>query len=69
MRQQALTVDAIARALNEPIHRVQYAIKTRGIEPESMVGHICVFSPEAVDRLACILRDIDRQSARRQGVA
>jgi hypothetical protein len=30
---RALTVGAIASELREPIHRIQYAIKTRGIEP------------------------------------
>lgn len=63
----APTIGAIARELNEPLHRVQYAIRTRGIEPESMAGHIRVFPPETVERVAAILRDIDRQAARREG--
>jgi hypothetical protein len=66
--QQALTIGAIASELHEPIHRVQYAIRTRGIEPEAVAGHIRVFSPETVDRVAHILGDIDRQAARAGGV-
>jgi hypothetical protein len=62
----ALTIGAIARELNEPIHRVQYAVKTRGIEAEALAGHIRVFPPETVGRVAEILRGIDRQAARRE---
>ena len=62
----APTIGAIARELNEPLHRVQYAIRSRGIEPEAMAGHIRVFSPDTVERVAEILRDIDREAARRQ---
>jgi hypothetical protein len=66
-RKSALTIGAIARELHEPIHRVEYAIRTRAIEPEAMAGHIRVFPPETVEQVAAILRDIDRQAARRQG--
>jgi hypothetical protein len=66
---RALTIGAIASELNEPIHRVQYAIRTRGIEPEAVAGHVRVFPPETVERLANILGEIDRQAARPEGVA
>jgi hypothetical protein len=65
--QAALTIGAIARELGEPIHRVQYAVKTRGIKPEAVAGNIRVFPPETVERVADILSDIDRQQARRLG--
>jgi hypothetical protein len=70
----ALTVGAIARELNEPIHRVQYAIRTRGIEPELIAGNLRIFPPEAVEQIAEILRDINSQqdrdcAARRQPAA
>jgi hypothetical protein len=61
---RALTIGAIASELYEPVHRVQYAIKTRGIEPESVAGNIRVFAPETVERVAAILHEIDRQAAR-----
>jgi hypothetical protein len=64
-----VTVGAIAQELSEPIHRVQYAIKSRGIEPEALAGNIRVFAPAVIERVAEILREIDRQAARRQGVA
>jgi hypothetical protein len=68
-RKRALTIGAIAHELNEPIHRVQYAVRTRAIEPEAMAGHIRVFPPEAVGRIADILRDIDHPAARPEAVA
>jgi hypothetical protein len=58
-REVALTVGAIAKELGEPIHRVQYAIKTRSIEPEAIAGHIRIFAPDAIERVADILREID----------
>jgi hypothetical protein len=66
-RAVALTVGAIARELGEPIHRVQYAIRTRDIEPEAIAGNLRIFTPETVEQVADILRDIDRQAARREG--
>ncbi len=65
-RATARTVGRIARELNEPIHRVDYAIRTRGIEPEFTAGHLRVFSEDAVERIAEILREIDRQRADRE---
>jgi hypothetical protein len=65
----ATTVGVIARALNEPIHRVQYAIKTRGLEPETVAGNIRVFAPETVEIVADILREIDHQAVASQEVA
>jgi hypothetical protein len=67
-RDVALTIGAIARQLGEPIHRVQYAIKTRRIEPEALAGQIRVFGPDTIERVADILRAIDRRAARRQAV-
>ena len=66
-RRSALTIGAIARGLGEPIHRVQYAVKTRGIEPESVAGNLRIFPPESLEHIAEILRGIDHQAARRQG--
>jgi hypothetical protein len=75
-REIALTVGAIAHELAEPLHRVQYAIKTRGIDPAARAGHIRVFGDDAVERIADILREIGRkkplearQSDRSQGGA
>ncbi len=65
--QHALTVGAIARTLGEPLHRVQYAIRTRDIEPEAIAGNIRVFRQTSIERVADILKEIDSQAARRQG--
>jgi hypothetical protein len=60
-RAVALTIGAIARELGEPIHRVQYAIRTRGIEPECVAGNIRVFGDDAIERVAGILHEINGQ--------
>jgi hypothetical protein len=60
-RALALTIGAIARELGEPIHRVQYAIRTRGIEPECLAGNIRVFGDDTIERVAGILNEIDGQ--------
>ena len=65
----ALTIGAIARELGEPVHRVQYVVKTRAIEPEAMAGNLRIFPPEAVERVADILRTIDCEAERRTGGA
>ena len=67
--ERALTIGAIARELDEPIHRVQYAIRTRGIEPQVIAGNVRVFAPGTVDRLADIFREIDRGATSIEGVA
>jgi hypothetical protein len=65
----ALTTGAIARELGESIYRVQYAVRTRGIESEAVAGNLRIFPPEAVKRIAGILHDIDSQRDRRSAVA
>jgi hypothetical protein len=62
-RRVAWTTGAIAQELVEPIHRIEYIIRTRGIEPECLAGNIRVFGADAVERIAEILRDIDRAQA------
>ena len=68
-RHVAWTLGAIARELGKPIHRIEYAIRTRGIEPEAVAGRIRLYDEDIVERVAEILREIDRQAARRQGGA
>ena len=53
------TVGEIARRLSEPIHRVEYVIRSRGILPESKAGSARVFSETAICRIASELRRMD----------
>jgi hypothetical protein len=59
-----LTVGQIAQQLNEPIHRVVYAIKTRNIAPSGIAGHARVFEEEHLEQIAAALRDIDARQQR-----
>jgi DNA-binding transcriptional MerR regulator len=48
---QALTIGEIARRLAWPTHRVDYLIRSRGIEPEMRAGNLRVFPETIIDRL------------------
>src|ERR1700730_4638958 len=52
------TVGEIARRLNEPLHRVEYVIRSRNIKPSAFAGNCRVFGEEAVQligqELQCI---------------
>lgn len=59
-----LTVGTIARRLNESLHRVEYAIRTRDIEPAGIAGNLRIFNEDAIEQVATALREID---IRREG--
>ncbi len=54
---RAPTVGEIARRLGEPVHRVEYVIRARGLKPVAWAGHARVFAEADVDRIAAELRD------------
>ena len=53
------TVGVIARRLRNPLHRVEYVISSRGIQPDGMAGNARVFSDAAVARIKSELQRID----------
>ncbi|MCU0918697.1 MAG: hypothetical protein MUC88_29690 [Planctomycetes bacterium] len=55
----APTVGEIARRLGEPVHRVEYVIRSREIQPLSLAGNARVFAEGDVDRICSELRQID----------
>ena len=55
------TVGEIARRLGEPVHRVEYIIKARGIRPSARAGNCRVFSDADVDFIAAEVRRIDAE--------
>jgi hypothetical protein len=58
---EAHTVGAIARGLNRPLHRVEYAIRSRGIVPSALAGHARVFDADGVEQIAAALNEIDNR--------
>ncbi len=52
---RSLTVGVIAEKLNLPLHRVEYLVKSRNIQPVERAGNLRVFSPDVLD----ILREIN----------
>ena len=55
------TVGTLARRYGEPLHRVEYVIKTRGIRPCGRAGNARVFSEEDAARIGDELRRISAQ--------
>ena len=53
------TVGVIAERLQKPIHRIEYVIRARGIQPAAVAGNCRVFTDEQVERIAEELRRID----------
>jgi len=59
----APTVGEIARRLGQAVHRVEYVIRSRSIQPAGRAGHIRIFSEADVARIAYELHAIEaRQS-------
>lgn len=54
-----LTIGEIARQLSQPIHRIEYILRARDIEPTSRAGNIRVFTEADVSYIAGELRHID----------
>lgn len=61
------TVGEIARRTGYPIHRVEYAIRTRGIAPAGRAGNTRVFREDDVQRIADELRHMDEVREVRHG--
>ena len=59
----AITIGEIARRLNVPIHRFEYAVRSRNIQPSSSTAkHLRNFRAAAIDQVTTILLEIDRKS-------
>ena len=46
-----LTVGAIAERLGVPLHRVQYVLRTRDIQPAALAGIYRLYLTDALDRI------------------
>jgi hypothetical protein len=55
------TVGEIARRLGEPLHRVEYIIRARNIQPSGRAGNCRVFTDADVAYIAAQLRRIDAE--------
>jgi hypothetical protein len=53
------TVGEIARRLGEPIHRIEYVLRTRNIRPSGLAGNCRVYAERDVERIAAELQRID----------
>ena len=53
------TIGEIARRTGEPLHRVEYIIRSRNIQPTGRAGNLRVFTEADVEHIASELRRID----------
>jgi hypothetical protein len=64
-----LTIGGIAAALEEPLHRIEYVLRTRRhLEPAALAGHVRLFRAETIDLVAAELRAIDAKRVRPSGL-
>jgi len=56
-----LTVGEIARRLGQPLHRVEYVIRSRNIPPAGWAGHARVFHDADLMRIVSELARIDQE--------
>jgi len=61
---QLPTVGEIARRLAEPLHRIEYILRTRNIPPSGLAGNCRVYAEEDVERIAAELQRIDAKEYR-----
>jgi hypothetical protein len=59
-----LTVGAIAACLEQPIHRVQYLIQSRGLRPVGRAGNLRVFDESALTALRQAAAEADLRSGK-----
>lgn len=60
---KALTIGDLAEACNCPIHRVEYLLRSRKIEPVMRAGNYRVYASEVVDTLKGELEKIEQRRA------
>jgi hypothetical protein len=60
MPESLYTIGEIVRRLNEATHRVDYAIRTRGIAPAAVAGRARVWRASDIPRIVEALQAIDR---------
>jgi hypothetical protein len=56
-----LTIGEIARRLGQELHRIEYVIRSRKIQPTSWAGHARVFREADLVRIASELRRIQNE--------
>lgn len=58
---KALTIGEIARRLGCPIHRIEYIIESRHIQPRQRAGIARVFAETDVEYIGSVLRRIEAE--------
>lgn len=59
-----MTIGSVARRLGQPEYRVDYATRTRGIQPAARAGQYRLFDDDAVEKIERAINDMTVQRAR-----
>lgn len=62
------TVGEIARRIGQPLHRVEYVIRSRRLQPTRLAGNARIFSEADVEHIAAEIRRIDAEREGRDGL-
>lgn len=63
------TVGAIAEHFGVPVHRVEYVVTSRRLEPQSRAGVLRIFSVEDVEVIGEVLRARQQDTPRAREVS
>jgi hypothetical protein len=55
------TVGEIARRLGQPVHRIEYVVRSRQIAPAGRAGGLRIFTEDVVEQIAAVLSSMDRR--------
>ena len=54
------TISEIAKRLRQPVHRVKYAVRTRGIRPAQRIARVLVFTEGQIPVIQAAIESIGR---------
>ena len=63
--QYPCTIGDVVRLTGEELHRVEYAIRSRRIQPVRRVGNVDLYDAAGVEQIRTALTEIQQSNARR----
>lgn len=62
-----VTIPAIAQRSGFPIHRVEYAVQSRGIKPVGKLGNARIFHERQIPQIVEAVKDASREPVEANG--
>ena len=64
---ELLTVGGLCRRTGEPLHRINYVLRSRKIQPSGRAGVLRIFDEPAAKQIEAALEQIDRKQGAGNG--